>query len=60
MLSSGRPAGFGVSGIPFDQIVAYAQCYEVEDFERFLHHIQAMDTALKKHAEAKADKETST
>jgi hypothetical protein len=45
VLSPSRPFGFGVGCIPLSEIESFVRLYEVEDIDRFLRLIRAMDTA---------------
>jgi len=45
VLSPSRPFGFGVGCIPLSEIESFIRLYEVEDVDRFLRLIRAMDTA---------------
>jgi hypothetical protein len=45
VLSPSRPFGFGVGCIPLSEIESFVRLYEVEDVDRFLRLIRAMDTA---------------
>lgn len=45
VLSPSRPFGFGVGCIPLSEIESFIRLYEVEDIDRFLRLIRAMDTA---------------
>lgn len=45
-LSPSRPAGFGLSCIPLTELESYIRLYEVEDIDRFIQLIRAMDGAF--------------
>lgn len=45
VLSPSRPFGFGVGCIPLSEIESFIRLYEVEDVDRFLRLIRAIDTA---------------
>ena len=45
-LSTSRSAAFGVGCIPLSEIEAYVRLYEVEDIDRFIQLIRAMDGAF--------------
>ncbi|NBX02611.1 MAG: hypothetical protein EBR02_00820 [Alphaproteobacteria bacterium] len=45
VLSPSRPFGFGVGCIPLSEIESFIRLYEVDDIDRFLRLIRAMDTA---------------
>lgn len=45
VLSPSRPFGFGVGCIPLSEIESFIRLYEVDDVDRLLRLIRAMDTA---------------
>lgn len=48
ILSRSRSVGFGVGGIPLSEIEVYIRLYDVQDIERFIAVISAMDKAFMK------------
>jgi hypothetical protein len=48
-LSPSRPAGMGLSAIPFEAVDRYAERYEVDDFETFHRLIRAQDRVFLAH-----------
>jgi hypothetical protein len=46
VLSASRPAAFGIGCIPLTEIESYVRLYEVEDIDRFIQLIRAMDGAF--------------
>lgn len=56
-LNTCRPAGFGVSPIPWTAVNDYCLAAELsrEQCEDMMHHIQAMDVAYCKHHKSKGD-----
>lgn len=55
-LSPSRPAGFGVSCIPLTELEAYIRLYEVDDIERFIQLIRAMDGAFVENVNQKHER----
>lgn len=49
LCSSRHLGGFGSGGIPFEAVVLYADCNEIEDLERFDTLITAMDRKYLKY-----------
>ena len=46
VLSSSRSVGFGIGCIPLTEIESYIRLYDVEDIDRFIQLIRAMDGAF--------------
>ncbi len=49
ILSPSRSAGMGVGCIPLTELEAYIRLYEVDDIDRFLQLIRAMDAEFVEH-----------
>lgn len=45
-LSTARPAGMGLSPIPFTAIVEYFKMYELRDFDEFTYIIRRLDNTF--------------
>jgi hypothetical protein len=56
VLSAGRTVGMAANPIPLTEIEAYCRLYQVEDTDRFIRLIRAMDGAYMDYMDHKAEK----
>lgn len=60
VLSSSRSAAFGVGCIALTEIESYIRLYEVEDIDRFIQLIRAMDAAFVQKVNQRAESKLKT